>query len=251
MSGEISGILSGALIQEMRMDVLANNMANASTVGFKEDRVFRIPEVPSPAGDDTSGASPSNLPVNMISDLPVGSFTNHEQGPLKETGNALDMALVGEGFFSVQTSQGLQYTRKGNFVLNADGMLVTQEGYPVLGKSGGEIQISGREIVVGDSGAIVVDGAEVDSLSIVNFADKNGLLKTGNSLYSPLNPDDTGEPAEMAVVHQGFVEGSNVDPIKIMTEMIDVIRGYESYQKVIQSMNEINAKGINEIGTLS
>jgi flagellar basal-body rod protein FlgF len=251
MSGEMNSILSGARAQELRLEVLSNNMANVSTVGFKEDRVFRIPSTPSIGEEDIPFASPGELPLEIIASLPVCTFTNYEQGHLKETGNVLDIALDGEGFFSIQTPQGIQYTRKGNFELNANGTLVTLEGYPVLGKGGREIQISGHEVVVDSSGAIIVDGAEVDALQIVDFLNKKGLLKIGDSLYSPIDPNDQGMPAEKILVQQGFIEGSNVDSIKVMTEMIDVIRGYESYLKVIQSMNENNGKAVNELGKLS
>lgn len=251
MSGEITGILSGTLAQEMRLEVLSNNMANANTFGFKEDRVFRVPGTTSSVWDNLSGAGSKNLALNNLSSLPVGSFTNFEQGHLKETGNVLDLALDGEGFFSVQTSQGIQYTRKGNFVLNSSGTLVTQDGYPVLGNSGGEIQISGKDVVVMSNGAIKVDGVEVDTLSIVDFANKKGMLKNGESLFSPADPNEPGIPAGNVLVQQGALEASNVDSIKMMTEMIDAIRGYESYQKIIQSMNETNGKAVNEVGKLS
>lgn len=251
MSGEISGILSGTMAREMKLEILSNNMANVNTVGFKEDRVFQVPTTPSPAWDNVSGASQQDISISNLSVLPISTFTNFDQGHLKETGNALDVALDGEGFFSVQTPKGIQYTRKGNFVLNSDGTLVTQEGYPVLGKGGGEIQISGQAVVVDPSGAIHVDGIEVDSFNLVEFSNKKGLLKNGNSLYSPIDPADKGASAEKTLVQQGFIEGSNVDSIKIMTEMIEVIRGYESYQKVLQSMNETNSKSVNELGKLS
>ncbi len=250
MSGQISGILSGTMAQEMKLEVLSNNMANANTVGFKEDRVFRIPSSASSVWDNIPGSSQKDLSINNVSSLPVGSFTNFEQGHLKTTGNALDVALDGDGFFSVQTSKGLQYTRKGNFVLNSNGTLVTQEGYPVLGNGGGEIRISGKNVVVASNGAIIVDGLETDSLKIVDFVNKKGLLKIGDSLYRPQDPNDTGTPAVKTQVQQGAIEASNVDSIKMMTEMIDVIRGYESYQKILQSMNDTNGK-TNEIGKLS
>jgi flagellar basal-body rod protein FlgF len=251
MSGEMNGILTGARIQELRLEVLSNNMANISTVGFKEDRVFQIPSTPSSTVEDIPFASPGELSLDIIASLPAGTFTNYEQGALKETGNALDVGLEGEGFFSVQTPHGIQYTRKGNFVLNSDGILVTQEGYPVQGKGGREIQISGKDVVVSASGAIIVDGSEQDTLDIVDFPNKKGLLKNGDSLYSPIDPNDKGSPAEKTLVQQGFIEGSNVDSIKIMTEMIDVMRGYESYLKVIQSMNETDGKAVNDLGKLS
>jgi flagellar basal-body rod protein FlgF len=253
MSGEISvsSILSGARAQELRLEVLSNNMANISTVGFKEDRVFRIPSTPSSVGESVPGVSTKDTSIDNLSSLPVGTFTNFDQGQLKETGNALDVGLEGEGFFSVQTPHGIQYTRKGNFVLNSDGTLVTQEGYPVQGKRGGEIQISGQEVFVDASGAIIVDGAEVDTLKVVDFQNKKELLKNGDSLYSPINPNDQGSPAEKTLVRQGAIEGSNVDSIKIMTEMIEVMRGYESYQKVLQSLNDTNSKAVNDLGKLS
>ncbi len=250
MSGEISGILSGARAQEIRLEVLSNNMANVNTVGFKGDRVFRIPATSTSVPEEISGASLADNPLSDSSNPPVCTFTDFEQGHMKGTGNALDMALDGEGFFSIQTPQGIQYTRKGNFALNSNGTLVTQEGYPVLGKGGSEILISGQEVVVGAGGAIVVDGIEVDSFNIVDFENKKGLLKNGDSLFSPIDPNDKGSPAEKTLVQQGFIEASNVDSIKAMTEMIDVIRGYESYQKILQSMNETNSK-TNEIGKLS
>ena len=250
MSGEIISILSGARAQEIRLEVLSNNIANVNTVGFKEDRVFRIPATPSSGLEEISSASLEATPLSDNSSPPICTFTNFEQGHMKGTGNALDVALDGEGFFSIQMPDGIQYTRKGNFLLNSNGTLVTQEGYPVLGKGGSEIQISGHEVVVASSGAVIVDGVEVDSLNIVDFADKKKLLKKGESLYSPIDPNDKGSPAEKTMVQQGFIEASNVDSIKAMTEMIDVIRGYESYQKILQSMNETNSK-TNEIGKLS
>jgi flagellar basal-body rod protein FlgF len=250
MSGEIAGILSGARAQELRLEVLSNNMANVNTVAFKEDRVFRIPSTPSSVSENVPGASPKEMPLDNLSSLPLGTFTNFEQGHLKGTGNALDVALDGEGFFSVQTPKGIQYTRKGNFALNSNGTLVTQEGYPVQGKGGGEIQISGQEVVVVSSGDIIVDGLKADTLNIVDFENKMGLLKNGDSLFSPMDPNDKGSPAVKTLVQQGFIEGSNVDSIKVMTDMIDVIRGYESYQKILQSMNDTNSK-TNEIGKLS
>jgi flagellar basal-body rod protein FlgG len=250
MSGDITGILSGARTQEIRLEVLSNNMANVNTVGFKEDRVFRIPPMPSSVSENIAGASSQDDSQSNNSSPQICTFTNFEPGQLKGTGNALDMALGGEGFFSVQTPQGIQYTRKGNFVLNSNGTLITQEGYPVLGKGGSEIQISGQDVIVASSGAIIVDGVEVDTLNIVDFANKNVLLKKGSSLYSPIDPNDQGSPAEEILVQQGFIEASNVESIKAMTEMIDVIRGYESYQKALQSMNETNSQ-TNEVGKLS
>jgi len=250
MRGEFTGIVSGTLAQEMRLEVLSNNMANVNTVGFKEDRVFQIPSTSSDS-ENLSMASVKDMPNNNISILPIGTYIDFNQGPLKETGNTLDVALEGDGFFCVQTPRGNEYTRKGDFVLNSSGTLVTQQGYPVLGKGGNEIQISGRQVVVDSKGGIIVDGAETDSLKIVNFPNQRGLIKNGDSFFSPIDPADQGVSMENAMVQQGYIEGSNVDSLKMMTEMIEVVRGYESYQKVLQSFNETNSKTVNELGKLS
>jgi flagellar basal-body rod protein FlgF len=255
MIGEIAGVLSGAIAQETRLEVLSNNIANVSTVGFKEDRVFRIPtsatSTSSSIWDSIPNASMAGISVDNISSLEIGTFTNFEQGSLKETGNALDLGLDGKGFFAVRTPNGTQYTRKGNFALNGDGTLVTQEGYPVLGKNGGQIQITGQQVSIGADGSIQVDGSAVDTLNIVDFPNKNTLMKYGDSLYSPQNANDQGEPASSVLVRQGVIEMSNVDSIRAMTEMIDVVRGFESYQKVLQSINETTTKTVNDVGKLT
>ena len=131
-------------------------MANVNTVGFKEDRVFRIPATPWGGGEEISSDSLTENPLNDSASPPVCTFTNFEQGHMKGTGNALDIALDGEGFFSIQTPEGIQYTRKGNFVLNSNGTLVTQGGYPVLGKGGSEILISGQVVVVGPAAPLLL-----------------------------------------------------------------------------------------------
>lgn len=251
MIGEINNILAGALIYEKRLEVLSNNIANVNTTGFKEDKVFRLPIQSKSVWDNIPEKLQENISVDRISSLPIGSFTNFNQGQLKQTGNVLDIALDGEGFFAIQTPKGIQYTRKGNFALNQDGTVVTQDGFEVLGKSGGSIQISGHHVIVDHAGVIHVDGTEIDSFNIVDFPDKKILLKVGDSLYSPINQDYQGVQAENIVLHQGFTESSNVDPVKVMTEMINVMRGYESYQKVLMSMNDNSTKTVNEVGKIS
>ncbi|MFZ3047583.1 MAG: flagellar basal-body rod protein FlgF [Desulfatirhabdiaceae bacterium] len=242
--------MAGARMQEMRLDILANNAANINTIGFKEDRIFRIPESIQNVWEKPDGSTLDGMTLNSLSVLPISTYTNYDQGSLNQTGNVLDLALDGEGFFSVQTSDGVKYTRKGNFTLNEDGVLTTQDGLPVMGKSG-EIRIEGNHVEVDSDGAIIVDGSTVDTLAIINFSQKNQLIKTGDSLLMPSSPDVQEIPANATSVRQGFVEASNVDAIKVMTEMVDTMRGYESYQKVISSMNEITTKTVNEVGKLS
>ena len=161
-------------------------------------------------------------------------YTDHSSGALKPTGNLYDLALSGRGFFCVQAPDGIRYTRKGDFTLNADGILVTRNGWPVLGE-GGQIDVSNKEnphrfskFAVDEQGNVSVDGKAVDTLRIVDFAQIHRLQKAGDTLFR--QPDSgAGEiPVEQVKISQGFLEISNVDSVKMMTEMIEGLRGYAS-----------------------
>jgi flagellar basal-body rod protein FlgG len=166
---------------------------------------------------------------------------------MKHTGNPFDLALEGDGFFCIKTEQGTQYTRNGNFSLDQDGMLVTMDGLPVLGE-GGPINIEGDTFTVGVKGNISVDGNLVDTIKIVGFEKPDALEKTENSLFAIADKNEVESKAENTGVSQGFIELSNVNAIRMMTEMIEVLRGYESYQKAIKTADEANAKAINDVG---
>jgi len=181
-------------------------------------------------------------------------YTDHSGGSLKSTGNDFDLALVGKGFFCVQTPDGIHYTRKGDFTLNAEGVLVTRSGWPVLGESG-EISVDGesnpnlhRKFSVDEQGHLSVDGNQVDSLRLVDFPQPYNLVKVGDALFKAKDSGPGEIQAEEVSVNQGFIELSNVDAVKMMTEMIEVLRGYESYQQIIRSVDDVNSRAINEIG---
>jgi flagellar basal-body rod protein FlgG len=245
---------SGALAYEKRLQIISNNLANVNTVGYKADhshfRVFELADPAVPTFEEPPELNTSQAPKFWMQ---FDMYTDYSSGSLRKTGNDLDLALIGKGFFCVQTPDGVAYTRKGAFTLNSEGVLVTQDGWPVLG-DGGEITIKSSEnphqykqFAVGEDGNISVDGKQVDSLRIVDFAQPYSLTKIGDTLFKPAV--GTGETnADDIKVSQGFIELSNVDAVKMMTEMIEVLRGYESYQKVIRSMDEVNSKAINEVG---
>lgn len=257
MSQAIYTATSGARTYGMRLDILTHNLSNVNTIGFKQDRaicrsylphsqppmketleetgISYIPEVGSPY--DTSNTM-------LVLDRTQTDFSS---GQLRPTGNALDLALQGNGFFSIETPDGTRYTRNGNFTLNEEGVLVSQNGLPVLGQ-GGKITISGEEVIVDSQGNVSVDGQEVDTLDIVDFTDLQTLKKVGSTLFTPADPTVSGVTAEDFAIAQGSLELSNVDPISVMSAMIEVLRGYESYQKVIKSVDEVNSKAINELG---
>ncbi len=226
----VSGIyeaITGGLFAEQHMEIITNNLANASTAGFKKD-VLTFDEV-----------------------LKERQSTDLSQGSLNYTGNKLDVALGEKGFFRIQTDRGIRYTRNGSFLLDTENMLVTQNGDRVLGDNG-PIQIKGAEIAITTSGDVTVDGNHAGTLSVVDFTHSNFLKKEGNSLYVYDDPNGEGsiiDPDPLSV-KQGYLEASNVNPLAEMVKMIKTHRAYESYVKVIQTFDEANSKLINEVGRL-
>jgi len=256
MSGDIYLAAAGALACEKRLQIISNNLANANTVGFKmEQGYFKQFDPNDPALSAVQNAVGTESQADLFW-TNFNVYTDYSSGPLKMTGNDFDLALEGEGFFCIQTPEGVHYTRKGDFTLNADGILVTRNGYPVLGE-GGEITVKSNEnpnqyaqFAVDEEGNVSVEGQQVDTLRIVKIADLSRLAKAGDTLFRPPAAGAAEVGADNFRVSQGFIELSNVEVVKMMTEMIEVLRGYESYQKVIQAADESNAKAINDVGKL-
>ncbi len=250
---------SGALVQEARLEVLSNNLANINTIGYKEDRAVFSNYIPGDQNRNTStdpdmldSEDPLTLFPYLESNSQVqfqGTKTSFEQGTLRQTENTLDFAIFGSGFFCVEDGDGnLKYSRKGNFSINEDGALVTQDGLKVLGKNGGEITLTGRSISVDEEGNISSDGSQIGIIKIIDFDKPYSLIKEGDSLFSPANETVREIDAEEYQLKQGYTELSNVDPIKVMTEMIEVHRAFESYQRVIKTMDETVSNSLNSIG---
>lgn len=175
-------------------------------------------------------------------------ITDYSDGGLINTGNELDFAIQGEGFFKVQGQDGTQYyTRDGSFTLDLDGTLITKDGRTVLGTNG-PINLSGTEISVTADGRLTIDGEAAGQLLIVNVANKEDLRKIGNGLYRPVENAEIDEQPFTGQVVNGYIEGSNVDIIKEMVGMITGFRSYESSQKVINTQDELLGKVVNELG---
>jgi flagellar basal-body rod protein FlgF len=236
---------TGALNYQKKLDVLANNIANINTVGFKEDQVSFVSSDLS-VDNMTDDTSPSTELLSIVV-KPVFS-----SGDMRFTGNKFDLALEGDGFFSVNSPDGVRYTRNGSFTFNNDGILVTRDGFPVLG-DGGEIKIDNSDdqnIVIDESGNIYSGDKKIGTLKLVDFPKPYNLVKLENTSFmvedtnvSEINPVDLK-------VNQGFIELSNVNAVKAMTDMIETLRGYESYQKVIKSLEDISSKAINDVGSV-
>jgi len=254
--------LSGALIQEKNLSVVANNLANVNTAGFKGDRLmFR-------AVLTDAVESSANIPsMRLISQNPIsssiynmnrtlltgsGTKTDFSPGHLRETGNPLNLALVGDGFFSIRTPDGLMYTRDGSFTLNSEGELVTRKGFPVLGQSGVISMPEGKDVFINADGIVSVDGNEVDRLKVIDFPRPYPLRKRGHSLFALATSQYAEKIATDVKVQQGFLEQSNVNVVREMVSMIEINRAYEAYQKVIQTaLDVVDRKAVNEIGRLA
>ncbi|MFA5582870.1 MAG: flagellar basal-body rod protein FlgF [Bacteriovoracaceae bacterium] len=257
--------LSGQIAQQRKVETIANNVANANTVGFKKDQlVFKehltaltkgVEDIHIPRGefspDDfyhTQGAENAMVAVD-------GSFTVFEQGQLMPTNNPLDLALQGEGFFEVLTPTGVRFTRRGNFNLNKDGELVTDQGFKLLNNKADAapedrvIRVpNNTSLSIAGTGEIFTREGVVDQLSVVEFKDKHALRKEGSSLFITPDLDNIVRSDLKTTVRQGFLEGSNVNAIEEMSELIKAHRHFESIQKAINTYDQISGKAANEIG---
>lgn len=226
-----------------RFGTIANNLANAGTTGFKRDLQFL--RLLSDRQMELQGKRSDGQPVRS---LVQDQYTDFSQGELTETGNRLDMAISGEGFFTIQTMTGVAYTRNGSFTLNENNELVDYNGNLVLGE-GGEITIYGTEINVSRFGGIEVDGNEIGKLRIVTFKDLTKVKKIGNSLFIPR--DESVRPIipeKSYIVSQGYLETSNVNLVQEMITMIALGKEFEANQKIIQTNDELMQKEAREMG---
>ena len=215
------------------MDLIANNVANMSTPGYRGQNIaFREYLVNQPIGGPRSDTRDK---ISMVEDYAQYQYT--APGPLRETGNPLDVALNGTGYMGVQTGQGVLYTRAGNFRLNANGELITGAGDLVASDGGGAITIprEARQITISKDGSISTETGIIGRLMIVEFENEQNLEPTGRGLYKATA---AANPAENTQVVQGAIEDSNVQPVVEMTRMIDVLRSYQEMQRMVQSEHE-------------
>ncbi len=232
---------AGMLPRQRQLEITANNLANMNTIGYKKDRVFFRHLIDSLQGQDQQAADEAMASGDVSTDFSTG--------PVRKTGNPLDVAIVGEGFFVIETPQGKVYTRNGNFTLDSQGRLITQDGYSVLG-NGGEIQIAGNDVSINEAGDILVEGKAVDRIRVVRFEDPTQLLKIGSTYFSPEEDAATVVQPEKVQLRQGYLEGSNVTGVSEVVEMIELYRQFELGQKAIASQDQTLDKLINDAGRM-
>ena len=219
--------------QSKYFSTIVNNLTNAQTPGFKRDiPLFRS------LLEQKTGSSPYPLIKE--------TRTLFQQGDLHQTGNRLDLAIEGDGFFKLKTPDGLRYTRAGNFKLSNEGVLTDSSGFPVMGKNG-EIVMKSKAITVNKDGTVEVDGAQVDQVAVAAFSDLGLLKKEGQNLFRVEDSREERE-SQASQVLQGTLEASNVNPVEEMVKMIDSLRTYESCLKMIQSQDELDSKAANDVG---
>ena len=242
-----------------RQDVIANNLANVSTVGFKQNRsvdvafptflIARLHDQQMKVMDGTVELRP-NIGLMGGGVLPQAVTTDYSQGSRLETKSPLDFAITGSHFFSILSPDGKTlFTRDGNFSLDSNGRLVTKDGLPVLGHNG-EVYIDGSQVMTDQEGNLTVDGKASDKLLIVKVQDQNQLIKIGHSLFEAAPGVKIDAAPDDVQIQQGFLEQSNVNSMMEMVNMIDTYRSYELNSRIISTYDHVLSEGASEIGTL-
>lgn len=243
--------ISGLKAQQTMLDVTANNLANVNTIGFKagatsfQDALSQTQR--GAAAANAAGGFAGQAAAQVGLGVQIGAISNRMTGGgVQTTGNPLDIAISGEGFFAVQTADGTAYTRAGRFTLDATGQIVTSSGLPVLAAGGGPIRIEdGGQISIAADGTVSTEQGIVARLQVVTFEDPQRLQRGPDGLYAPGDQ----APVEVAApqVVQGMIEQSNVSPILEMTRLIDVTRSYQRMSQIIESEHQRQRQAINSL----
>ena len=250
---------SAGLKQGRKLDVIANNLANINNTGYKRDRlVFKelMPPFPHDAamqGEENVLAQTEKTNSNVSYVAITDQYTVYKQGAIKETGAPLDLALNGEGFFSILTKEGIRYTRNGNFRLDTANRIVNQKGEPLLNAQNEPIVINtqGGSISIDQNGNIFTGSGQgntiVGRIKLVNFDNPQTLEKAGDGMFLQNNPENQEKQAN-PFIRQGYLESSNVSAVEEMTNMMATLRLFETYQKMIQSIDSMDDQSANNIG---
>ena len=221
------------------MEISANNVANASTTGFKKT---------TPLFSDYMSAVPNGKPVDYV--VMRGAIRDTTQGPVQRTGNQLDIALMGDGYIPVQTSSGTMYTRSGSFTTNQEGELITANDDKVLTADGQGITIppDAKDITINTDGSIRTDQGEVGRLQAVTFKNEQNLVAVGNGLY---RTSEAGEASTTTKIMQGAIEQSNVQPVLELTKIMEISRAYQQTTNLIAQEQDRIRNSVRTLGRLS
>lgn len=228
--------LSRQIVLQRQLGVTANNIANLDTVGFKRQAML--------FGEHLSKLKTGGE-ASYVMDK--GSVSDFSSGPLTTTGAPLDLAIEGEGYFTIETQVGARYGRAGQFKLNADNEIVTREGYSLLNDGGERIALPAgvQEIKFAKDGAVLADGQQVARIQIVRFENPHGPTHTAEGLFKTV---DEPLPAEGSALLQGALEKSNVNPVRELVNMLEIQRDYQGAHRMIKSEHDRLTKAIQELG---
>ena len=251
--------LSGSLAQERVMEIIANNLANASTNGFKEESVTFKLLPPEPYKNYKNPLPPANYKIPFEDVLPIkgndmayvgvsGVSRNDSQGPVVMTKNPLDLMIEGDGYLSVMTREGLRYTRNGSLSMNGQGALTDKAGNPVIGEKGDIFLRSGQPVQINRLGEIYQGDELIDRLVIYSFKDPSRLEQVGFNNYFYNGHIEERQVEAFPTITQGALEGSNVNAMKNLTQMIVAHRSFEAYQQAIKNFDSMMERASNTIG---
>lgn len=228
--------LSQQMALKRRMDITANNLANVNTTAFKSEH---------PLFEEFLVEKTNESSVSYVQDY--GSYRDLREGEFTRTGRPLDLAISGEGYFTIQSDQGIRYTRNGSFRLNPTGDIVTINGEPLLDETGRNITVDMQyqETSVAPDGTVTTAPGQTQKIGIVRFDNPQILKQVGNGLYDA--EGNTEITAVDAKILQRTLEQSNVQPILEMTSMIDIMRAYQSAQQLLDSEHDLQLKAIQQM----
>jgi len=234
--------LSKQMVLRRELDIVANNIDNADTTGFKVESLMESARPSAPAF-----TLQGPRPVKFVGE--DGVARDFGQGALRTTGSTFDLGIEGRGFFQVSTAEGPRYTRDGRFRMDGTGRLVTQAGDPVLDDGGGEITLNPEEgpVLIAEDGTISQGSSRVGKIGLSNFTTLATLQKAGDNLYRNTS-NQQPEAVTDARVRQGMLEGSNVKPIEEITKMIEVSRAYEQMARMMDSTSELARSAVQRMG---
>lgn len=248
MSHTIYMAFAGLDSRAQALEVLANNLANAGAAGFKKDQIF-FSLLDRLQGENLD---PFETAINRPL-IRANTGLDFSIGNLVQTGNPLDLALAGDGFFAIKTPQGIRYTRNGHFTLNERREVVTSAGFPVLSDADTPNNVRGivlpqGKVEIGQGGEVSVDGIVSGKVKVVHFENLGQLNKEAAALFQA-QPGAKEIPPATLFVRQGYLEQANVNPVQAMSEMIALMRSFESISQAIRSLsNNVDSKVINEVG---
>jgi flagellar basal-body rod protein FlgF len=267
---------SGALVAQSVVDNVANNLANVNTTGFKQtlmqiesSKTFDIYRIQTDPGQVSGNPLPGVPVAQYVGVLGTGSQiydtpTSYDEGALQTTGNPLDVAIAGNqnAFFSIQTPNGVRYTRDGQFVVNAQGTLVTQDGNAVLSSTGQPINIPlvqatggnavpGAPVTISSAGTISQNGVTLGQLQLTQFTSLLNLRPEGSNYYAISGNAGPGPAAPSTIIEQGFLEKSNANVIRSMVDLITAERWFDANEKSIKTQDDAVQSAISQVAKSS